>query len=59
MVFVMYAVTAFIYAADAANDPDDVIAKECKCLYQRLQYLESNMDKINKPWPAFLSKADS
>ena len=55
--FVMYAVTAFIYAADAANDPDDVIAKECQWLYQRLQYWESNIDKIYVSWAAFLTSA--
>ena len=54
MGFVMYTITAFIYAADAVSDPDDVIAKECKWLYQRLQYWESNMDKINVSWAAFL-----
>ena len=56
MGFIMYAVTAFIYAADAANDPDDVTAKECQWLYLRLQYWESNIGKVNDPWASFLSK---
>jgi len=59
MGFVIYAVTAFIHAAADSNNADDVIAKECKWLYQRLQYWESNLDKINVSWAAFLSEGDS
>jgi len=55
MGFVMYAVTAFIYATEP-NDADDVIAKECKWLYQRLQYWEANIDKVDTTWASFLVK---
>ena len=57
MVFVMYAVTAFVYADDAPSEADDVIAKECKWLYQQLQYWESNINKINESWAAFLTRS--
>jgi len=55
MGFVMYAITAFVYAAEP-KVADEVIAKECDWLYGRLLYWETNIDKIDVPWSPFLLK---
>jgi hypothetical protein len=52
---VMYGITAFIYEA-GLDRADEVIAKECSWLYDRLRYWEENMDKVNTPWAPFLLK---
>jgi hypothetical protein len=51
----MYGITAFIYEA-GLDRADEVIAKECGWLYDRLRYWEENMDKVNTPWAPFLLK---
>ncbi|MFA6888562.1 MAG: putative immunity protein, partial [Candidatus Woesearchaeota archaeon] len=55
MGFVIYAITAFIYAAKQKN-VDDVIAEECKWLYDRLLYWEAHIDKVDTTWAPFLLK---
>lgn len=57
MGFVMYSITAFVYAAEQ-KDADDVIAKECNWLYDRLLYWEANIDKVDTTWASFLLKGD-
>ncbi|PIU21641.1 MAG: hypothetical protein COT15_01205 [Candidatus Diapherotrites archaeon CG08_land_8_20_14_0_20_34_12] len=51
--FVIYAITAFVYAA-RKKDADDVIAKKCKWLYDSLLYWEANIDKEKRIWASFL-----
>lgn len=58
MGFVMYAITAFIYAAEQ-KDADDVIAKECNWLHDRLLYWEANIDKVSTTWASFLLNDDA
>lgn len=57
MGLVMYGITAFVYAAEQ-KDADDVIAKECNWLYDRLLYWEANIDKVDTKWASFLLKDD-
>ncbi len=53
MGFVMYAITAFVYA-DMSQQADMIIAKECNRLYVRLLFWEKNFDKIETTWASFL-----
>lgn len=50
---VMYGITAFVYAAEQ-KESDDVIAKKCKWFYDRLQYWETNIGKVDTTWASFL-----
>ncbi|HUT82855.1 MAG TPA: Imm5 family immunity protein [Candidatus Bathyarchaeia archaeon] len=55
MGFVMYAITAFVYAANQKN-VDEVITKICDWLFDRLLYWEANIDKVDFKWAPFLLK---
>ena len=57
MDFVMYAITALVYA-NKPEDTNDLIIKECKWLYDRLLYWEANIDKDYTSWATFLLKDD-
>lgn len=58
MGFVLYAITAFVYAAKQ-KDADNVIDKECNWLYDRLLYWEANIDKVDTTWASFLLNNDA
>ncbi|NHJ86645.1 MAG: hypothetical protein FK734_14365 [Asgard group archaeon] len=57
MGFVIYTITAFIYASGLQN-ADEVISKECNWLYDRLLYWEANIDTVEQTWAPFLLKDD-
>jgi hypothetical protein len=54
---VMYAITAFVYAA-GQKDVDKLIARECDWVYDRLLYWEANIDNVDTTWASFLLKDD-
>ena len=58
MGFVMYAITSFVYAAEQ-KDVDNVLAKECNWLYDRLLYWEANIGKVDTTWASFLLNDDA
>ncbi|HUU77860.1 MAG TPA: Imm5 family immunity protein [candidate division Zixibacteria bacterium] len=55
MGFVMYSITAFIYASEQKN-ADEIIAEKSSWLYERLLYWEANIDKVETSWASFLLK---
>jgi hypothetical protein len=55
MSFVLYTLTAFVYATNQNSD-DKVITERCNWLYDRLLYWETNIEKIDTPWASFLLK---
>jgi len=57
MGFVMYAITAFVYASGQEN-ADDLISKECSWLCDRLSYWEENIDREERAWAPFLLNDD-
>ncbi|MFW9922180.1 MAG: putative immunity protein [Candidatus Thorarchaeota archaeon] len=58
MGFVLYAITAFIYATNP-SDTDELITKECNWLYERLLYWEENINKVDTTWAVFLLRDDA
>lgn len=59
MGFVIYAITAFIYASEYPKGASDVIEKECEWLYRSLQYWEANIDNLDTTWAPFLLRDDA
>lgn len=55
-----YGITAYVYDLPEENQ-DDVINKIVSCMYERLKYWESHIekfDKTNPKWAKFLSRDD-
>jgi hypothetical protein len=53
MGLVLYGLTAFVYAEGQEN-ADEVIARECGFLYDRLLYWEASIGNTDRPWAPFL-----
>ena len=54
---VFYGLTALIYDEGPEN-ADALAASECAWYYDRLKYWESNGDKADREWAAFLQRTD-
>ena len=55
MGFVIYALTAFVYANEQRN-VDEVIVERINWLFNRLQYWTENSCKVDTNWTSFLIK---